>query len=277
MGSRQAGNEKAVAWASEAGDGASEGSFADAAEFGEVVVNATAGGASLEALEAAGAENLEGKVLIDVANALDFSQGMPPTLSVCNDDSLGERIQRAFPEARVVKALNTINASVMVSPGALGEIDEPVHLRERRGREGRGGRAASDLRVGEGADHRPRRHLGGARARRCTCRSGCSSTARSGRASSTSGSSRATEPRRYDRAARVDKLGKVSALKTRGSFGGVAGSSPAPGTGYDSCRWHGAPGTEKRYLVLEAQPCARVACSLEQGVHGGFRPHNRFA
>jgi 8-hydroxy-5-deazaflavin:NADPH oxidoreductase len=121
MGSRQAGNEKAVAWASEAGDGASEGSFADAAEFGEVVVNATAGGASLEALEAAGAENLAGKVLIDVANALDFSQGMPPTLSVCNDDSLGERIQRAFPEARVVKALNTMNASVMVSPGALGE------------------------------------------------------------------------------------------------------------------------------------------------------------
>ena len=121
MGSRQAGNEKAVAWAAEAGDGASEGSFADAAEFGEVVVNATAGGASVEALEAAGAENLGGKVLIDVANALDFSQGMPPTLSVCNDDSLGEQIQRAFPEARVVKALNTMNASVMVSPGALGE------------------------------------------------------------------------------------------------------------------------------------------------------------
>jgi 8-hydroxy-5-deazaflavin:NADPH oxidoreductase len=121
MGSRQAGNEKAVAWASGAGDGASEGSFADAAEFGEVVVNATAGGASLEALEAAGADNLARKVLIDVANALDFSQGMPPTLSVCNDDSLGERIQRAFPEARVVKALNTMNARVMVSPGALGE------------------------------------------------------------------------------------------------------------------------------------------------------------
>jgi predicted dinucleotide-binding enzyme len=121
MGSRQAGNEKAVAWAAQAGDGAGEGSFADAAGFGEVVVNATAGGASLEALEAAGAENLEGKVLIDVANALDSSQGMPPTLSVCNDDSLGERIQRAFPETRVVKALNTVNASLMVSPGTLGE------------------------------------------------------------------------------------------------------------------------------------------------------------
>jgi 8-hydroxy-5-deazaflavin:NADPH oxidoreductase len=121
MGSRRAGNEKAVAWASEAGERASEGSFADAAEFGEVVVNATSGTAALEALEAAGGGNLAGKVLIDVANPLDFSQGMPPRLSVCNDDSLAEQIQRAYPDARVVKALNTINASVMVSPGALGE------------------------------------------------------------------------------------------------------------------------------------------------------------
>jgi len=124
MGSRQAGNEKAVAWAAEAGEGASEGSFADAAGFGEVVVNATAGGASLEALEAAGAENLAGKVLIDVANTLDFSQGMPPRLSVANDDSLGEQIQRAFPEAKVVKALNTVNANVMVDPSVVpGEHD----------------------------------------------------------------------------------------------------------------------------------------------------------
>jgi predicted dinucleotide-binding enzyme len=121
MGSRRAGNEKAMAWASEAGEEASEGSFADAAAFGEMVINATAGGASLEALEAAGADNLAGKVLIDIANPLDFSQGMPPTLSVCNEDSLGERIQQAFPEAKVVKALNTVNASVMVSPGALGD------------------------------------------------------------------------------------------------------------------------------------------------------------
>jgi predicted dinucleotide-binding enzyme len=120
MGSRQAGNENAVAWAAEAGEGASEGTFEDAAGFGEVVVNATAGTASLEALEAAGAENLAGKVLMDVANPLDVSQGMPPTLSVCNDDSLAEQIQRAFPEARVVKALNTVNASAMVSPGTLG-------------------------------------------------------------------------------------------------------------------------------------------------------------
>lgn len=119
LGSRTAGNEKAVAWAAEAGAGASEGTFADAAAFGEVVLNCTAGVASLAALEAAGRGNLAGKVLVDVANPLDFSQGMPPTLAVCNTDSLAERIQRAFPEARVVKTLNTVTAALMVDPGVV--------------------------------------------------------------------------------------------------------------------------------------------------------------
>jgi predicted dinucleotide-binding enzyme len=90
--------------------------FAEAAAHGELVFNCTSGVASLEALEAAGADNLGGKILIDVANPLDFSQGMPPRLSVCNDDSLGEQIQRAFPETKVVKALNTVNSQVMVAP-----------------------------------------------------------------------------------------------------------------------------------------------------------------
>src|SRR4051794_12624463 len=110
MGSRQAGNEVALEWVQSAGENASEGAFADAAQFGELVINATAGGASLEALGAAGAENLAGKVLVDVANALDFSGGPPPLVGVSIDDSLGERIQAAFPETRVVKALNTMNA-----------------------------------------------------------------------------------------------------------------------------------------------------------------------
>ena len=98
--------------------------FAEAAAHGELVFNCTAGVASLEALQAAGDENLNGKILVDVANPLDFSQGMPPTLTVCNDDSLGEQIQRAFPEAKVVKALNTMNAQVMVEPDRVpGEHD----------------------------------------------------------------------------------------------------------------------------------------------------------
>ena len=119
MGSRQAGNQAAVEWARGAGEGAAEGSFADAAETGEALFNCTAGTASLAALESAGAEHLSGKVLIDVANPLDFSEGPPPTLSVCNDDSLAEQIQRAFPNVRVVKALNTVNAEVMTNPAAV--------------------------------------------------------------------------------------------------------------------------------------------------------------
>jgi predicted dinucleotide-binding enzyme len=90
--------------------------FPDAAGHGELVFNCTAGAASLEALGAAGEENLKGKVLVDVTLPLDFSRGSPPRLFVCNDDSLGEQIQRAFPEARVVKTLNTVNSTVMVDP-----------------------------------------------------------------------------------------------------------------------------------------------------------------
>lgn len=119
MGARAAGNEKAVAWAEQAGPLASEGTFADAAAFGELIINATAGVASLAALESAGTEQLAGKVLVDVSNPLDFSQGMPPKLTVCNDDSLAEQIQAAFPEARVVKTLNTVNCEVMVDPGRV--------------------------------------------------------------------------------------------------------------------------------------------------------------
>lgn len=116
MGSRRAGNETAVAWANDAGEAAAEGSFAEAAGHGELVVNCTSGVASLEALEAAGKENLSGKTLIDIANPLDGSQGFPPTLAFCNEESLGERIQAAFPDARVVKTLNTMNCQVMVEP-----------------------------------------------------------------------------------------------------------------------------------------------------------------
>jgi len=124
MGSRLANNEKAMEWAKSNGPRASYGTFSDAAAFGEIVLNCTAGTASLAALTAAGAKNLKGKVLIDVANPLDFSKGMPPTLAVCNTDSLGEQIQRTFPSVKVVKALNTMNCKLMVDPNIVsGEHD----------------------------------------------------------------------------------------------------------------------------------------------------------
>jgi predicted dinucleotide-binding enzyme len=116
MGARAANNEKAAAWAAKVGGTSSTGTFADAAAFGELVFNCTKGDASLDALKAAGAANLRGKVLVDVSNPLDFSKGMPPSLFVTNTDSLGEQIQRAFPEAKVVKTLNTVNCNIMVDP-----------------------------------------------------------------------------------------------------------------------------------------------------------------
>ena len=94
--------------------------FAEAAAASELVVNATGGTVTLGVLEQAGAENLAGKVLVDISNPLDFSGGFPPTLFVKDTDSLGEQVQRAFPDAKVVKTLNTLNANLMVWPKDLG-------------------------------------------------------------------------------------------------------------------------------------------------------------
>ncbi|MVM31078.1 NADP oxidoreductase [Spirosoma sp. HMF4905] len=93
--------------------------FAEAAQQASVLFNCTKGDASIDVLNLAGAENLSGKLLIDIANPLDFSNGFPPSLSVCNTNSLAEEIQRAFPMLNVVKTLNTMNASLMVNPALL--------------------------------------------------------------------------------------------------------------------------------------------------------------
>jgi predicted dinucleotide-binding enzyme len=114
------GNPPFSAWHA-AHDGVAVATFADAAAGAELVINASSGAVSLEVLGLAGADNLAGKVLVDVANPLDFSKGFPPTLSVKDTDSLGEQIQRAFPETKVVKTLNTLTASLMVHPKSLGE------------------------------------------------------------------------------------------------------------------------------------------------------------
>jgi 8-hydroxy-5-deazaflavin:NADPH oxidoreductase len=128
MGSRTATNEKAAAWVKKNGSRASQGTFSDAASFGEIVFNCTQGVASLDALNLAGANNLKNKILIDIADPLDFSKGMPPSLVVCNTDSLGEQIQRAFPDTKVIKTLNTMNCNLMVNPGLVANGDHDIFI-----------------------------------------------------------------------------------------------------------------------------------------------------
>jgi predicted dinucleotide-binding enzyme len=120
MGSRSATNEAATGWATEKGERASHGTFADAAAFGEIVFLCVKGEHALAVIEAAGVA-LDGKPVADLTNPLDFSQGFPPRLSVCNDDSLGEQIQKAAPKANIVKTFNTLANAIMVDPGKLAE------------------------------------------------------------------------------------------------------------------------------------------------------------
>jgi predicted dinucleotide-binding enzyme len=119
MGSRTANSDAGQEWLRGVGGRAHVGTFADAAAFGELVFDCTNGANSLAALRQAGADNLRGKILIQVGNPLDFSKGMPPTLTVCNTDSLGEQTQREFPDVRVVKALNTVNCDIMIAPSRV--------------------------------------------------------------------------------------------------------------------------------------------------------------
>lgn len=118
MGSRTKDNAKALEFVNKSGSLASTGTFAEAASFGEIIFNCTKGEVTLEVLKMAGSA-LDGKILIDIANPLDFSKGMPPTLSIVNDNSLGEEIQKNHPKAKVVKTLNTMNCNLMVNPSLV--------------------------------------------------------------------------------------------------------------------------------------------------------------
>lgn len=104
------------------------GSFAQTAAHGEMIFNATLGTASLDVLRMAGASNLNGKILVDISNPLDFSNGFPPSLTVSGTDSLAEQIQRAIPFAKVVKTLNTVTAQIMVYPRAVAEGEHHVFV-----------------------------------------------------------------------------------------------------------------------------------------------------
>lgn len=124
MGSRTSTNEKALAFVAKHKIGASAGTYAEAAAFGEIIFNCTKGEASIDALRAAGFA-LDGKIIVDVANPLDFSKGMPPSLipSLSNTNSLGEEIQKTFPKAHMVKTLNTMWCGLMVNPNLIGGGD----------------------------------------------------------------------------------------------------------------------------------------------------------
>jgi len=115
-------------WKSQTEGKASVATFKEAAAHGELLINATSGQVSLQALELAAADKVGGKVLIDVANELDHSKGMPPGVLASQERCLAEKIQEAFPNLKVVKTLNTIGAPVMVEPQALAGGDHTIFV-----------------------------------------------------------------------------------------------------------------------------------------------------
>jgi predicted dinucleotide-binding enzyme len=119
MGSRTANSNSGQEWLRSVGGSAQIGTFADTAAFGKVILDCTNGANSIEALRQAGAANLRAKILLNIGNRLSSSKGEQTTLTVCNTDSLGEQVQREFPDTLVVKVLNTVNCGLMVDPSVV--------------------------------------------------------------------------------------------------------------------------------------------------------------
>ncbi|MDP4240050.1 MAG: NAD(P)-binding domain-containing protein [Bacteroidota bacterium] len=128
MGSRTGSNENTLSFVAKHSGKASAGTFAYAAANGEIIFNCTKGFYSLDALKMAGEENLKDKIIVDLSNPIDVSKGIPPSLSVCNTDSLGEQIQRTFPSAKVVKTLNTVWCGLMVNPALVNRGDHTIFV-----------------------------------------------------------------------------------------------------------------------------------------------------
>lgn len=120
MGSRTLHNQAAAHWAQLNGINASQGTFADAVLFSELIFLCTKGEVTLEVVRNVGSTAFSDKVVVDVSNPLDFSRGMPPSLLMCNTESLGEHVQKALPYAKVVKTLNIVNCDVMIDPSKGG-------------------------------------------------------------------------------------------------------------------------------------------------------------
>jgi hypothetical protein len=116
IGARDPSKPELREWVSGVGAGIEAATFTDAAAHGELLVLAVLGDAAEEVIADAGPSNFSGKVVIDVMNPLDFSGGFPPKLSIAGEDSLGERVQRSLPDAKVVKAFNTIGNTYFVQP-----------------------------------------------------------------------------------------------------------------------------------------------------------------
>lgn len=119
LGTRDA--SKLAAWLAQSGARASVGTFADAAKFAEVIFLSVASAGLHSAIDLADVENFAGKTVIDVSNPMDFSDGIPPKFTATVGNSLGEQVQRALPDANVVKAFNSIGVAVMTDPDFDGE------------------------------------------------------------------------------------------------------------------------------------------------------------
>jgi predicted dinucleotide-binding enzyme len=130
MGSRTAGNDKAMAWVKKSKKNASEGSFNDAAEFGDLLFLCLNGAYALDAVKSVDPDNVRKKIVVDLTNPLDFTKGMPPRIleGLGNSNSLGEEIQKAWPNASVVKALNTVTAKLMVEPKLVNHGDHSLFI-----------------------------------------------------------------------------------------------------------------------------------------------------